>query len=416
MPLTLSIAIAYLLNRKRQTIISILGVAMGVGFFIAVSAMMQGFQTYFINQVIDITPHMIMKDEFRESPKQPVSLLYPDSVAEIKGLKPKEELRGIRGGDRVAKELSRIPGIVVAPALRGQIFLRYGSRDISANLIGIDPVLEAKASNIQKDMTAGSLNSLLTNSNGIILGAGLAEKLGARLGSKVTVVSPQGVIMIMKVVGLTRTGITSIDYTEAYALLKKSQILQKRDNRINLIKMRMKDVNKAEEMAAKIEAKYGYRTEGWQETNENVFSLFKVQNIIMYSVVTAIMVVAGFGIFNIISTVVNEKTRDIAILKSMGFGVVDIEYIFLMQGIIVGLVGTFSGWLLGYLLTEALASIPFEMGDKGVIAAKTLVVYRSFTHYVLSGTLAIISASISALLPARKAARLKPVDIIRSAA
>ena len=123
----------------------------------------------------------------------------------------------------------------------------------------------------------------------------------------------------MKITGLMRTGINSIDSGQAYALLKTAQVLQDRSNIVNQIRIRLADVTQAEPLARRIEAQVGYRTESWEETNRNVLSLFVIQNSIMYSVVGAILLVAAFGIYNIISTVVYEKTRDIAILKSLGF-------------------------------------------------------------------------------------------------
>jgi lipoprotein-releasing system permease protein len=414
-PLSLSIATAYLFVRKRQTLISVFGVAMGVGFFIAVLSMMQGFQSYFIAQVLDVSPHVIMKDEFRSAPQQPVYSAYPHAVIQLDGLKPKDEQRGILGGDRIVREIAKIPGVNVSASLRGQVLLHYGGKDLAATLVGIVPHMEVKTSNIEKDMTEGSLFDLMTNRNGVLLGDGIAKNLGARLGSKISVVSPEGVTLIMKVEGIMRTGITEVDYTQVYALLEKSQILQKRDNRINLIKMRLADINQSAELAERLEARYTYRTEGWEETNENIFGLFRMQNIILYSVVTAILIVAGFGIFNIITTVVNEKVKDIAILKSMGFGKRDIEFIFLWQGLMVGMMGAVTGWILGYVLMGAMEKIPMNIGKEGFLATDHMIIYRSYSHYAISGVLAIISASLAALLPARKAAALNPVDIIRGA-
>lgn len=132
MPLILDIALTHLRNRRRQTLVSILGVALGVGFFIAMAALMQGFQRYFIAKVIDVSPHIIVKDEYRSPPVQPLQRLFPDGAIALRGLKPKEELRGIRNAAAMVDALSRLPGVAVAPTLRGQVFLRYGSRDVSA--------------------------------------------------------------------------------------------------------------------------------------------------------------------------------------------------------------------------------------------------------------------------------------------
>lgn len=416
LPLPLSLAIAYLVGRRRQTIISIAGVAMGVGFFIAVSAMMQGFHQYFIDKIIHVAPHVVMKDEFRTARIQPVTTQHPNSVVMLSGVKPRDERRGIRGGERIAQEIAQIDGVSVSPILSGQVFLRYGGKDVAVNLLGIDPVKEAAASNIQQDMIGGTLSNLNTNSNGIIIGAGLARNLGAQLGAKLTVVSPQGVTLIMKVEGITRTGITELDYGQAYALLEKSQILQKRDQRINLIKMRLADVNRATILASELEARYGWRTEGWQETNQNIFGLFRLQEIIMQTVVGAILIVAGFGIFNIITTVIHEKERDIAILKSIGLSRRDIEAIFVLQGVMVGIAGALLGWALGWGLMQLLESFPINMTDESFMEIEHMMLYRTPRHYIDSGMLAVLAASISAYLPARRAAQLRPVDIIRSAA
>jgi lipoprotein-releasing system permease protein len=379
--------------------------------------MMQGFQSYFVQKIIDVSPHIIMKDEFRHPPLQPIQNIYADNnVVELRGLKPKEELRGIRSAERIVAALEKEPGMAVAPILEGQAFLRYGGKDISTTIIGIQPEKERKVSNLEHDLIEGSLNNLLTTSNGLIIGEGLSRKLGLKMGDKVTLISPAGVILLVKIVGIFSTGITALDNFQSYALLKKVQVLQKRENIVNQIRMRLEDVDSAQERAMLMEQRFGYRTEGWQETNSNVFGIFVIQNGIMYSTVGAILIVAGFGIFNIISTSVNEKHRDIAILKSMGFGAADIQHIFLVQGIIVGMIGTLLGWVLGFSLVELLGTIKFTIEDESFVRLEGFFLYRTPWHYLGGGVMAIISASIAAFLPARKAAILNPVDIIRGAA
>lgn len=417
MKLIFAIAVAYLRQRVRQSVISVLGVAMGVGFFIGIASIMQGFQSYFVQKIIDVSPHIVMKDEFRHPPLQPLQTAYAGSqVIELRGLKPREELRGIRSAERIVTALEKEPGIAVAPILEGQAFLRYGGKDISTTIIGVQPEKERKVSNLERDLTDGKLNNLLTTSNGLIIGEGLSRKLGLKMNDKVTVISPTGMILLMKIVGIFNTGITALDNFQSYALLKKVQILQERENIVNQIRMRLDDVDSAQQRAAGMEQRFNYRTEGWQETNSNVFGIFVIQNGVMYSTVGAILIVAGFGIFNIISTSVNEKHKDIAILKSMGFGSADIQHIFVIQGIIVGLIGTLLGWLLGYFLIEVLATIKFTIEDESFIRLEGFFLYRTPWHYIGGGVMAIISATIAAFIPARKAAILNPVEIIRGAA
>ena len=414
MLLLVDIALGHLRRRRRQTLVSVLGVALGVGFFIAIAALMQGFQAYFISTIIDVAPHIVMKDEHRTAPLQPAQRFFAGGAVAISSVKPKDQPRGIRNGRATVKELSRLPGVAVAPSLRGQVILRYGSKDVSAALIGIDPDRERLVTNIEKDMTAGRLDDLYAVANGMILGDGLALKLGAAVGDSLSAISPAGVVLKVKLVGLFQTGVTSMDNFTGYALLKKVQVLANRPNVINEIRLRLRDITAAQDVAERIEAQYGYRTEAWQETNQNVLGIFVIQNAIMYSTTGAILVVAAFGIFNIISTVVLEKTRDIAILKSVGLEEGDIQSIFLIEGVIVGTIGAIVGSGVGYGLIRLLATVRLPI--EGFVKAQGFRLSDSIWPYVIAAAAAIVAAGLAAYLPARRAARLNPVEIIRGAA
>lgn len=414
LPLGLHIAVRHLLHRRRQTITSLLGVSLGVAFFIGIAAMMQGFQRDFIDKVIDVAPHVTIKDEYRIPPRQPVETVFSGAAIELRGLKPRDEVRGIRGARAIIDALEEMPGVKVAPTLSGQILLRFGSKDVSANVTGIVPEKEGSVTKLEKDLIAGSLQGLRTSANGIIIGEGIALKAGIAFGDMVSVVSPEGVVMKMKVVGIFNSGITLIDNYDTYTLLKKAQVLQNRPNVINRVRIRLDDVEQAAPMAQQLEARFGYRTESWQEQSKNVLGIFVIQNGIMYSTVGAILIVACFGIYNVISTVVFEKTRDIGILKSMGFREGDIRRIFVYEGIIVGVIGMLIGWVLGYAIIEALASVKFNM--EGFIRSQGFILYRTPRHYVISGIMAVTASTFAAWVPARRASRLNPVDIVRGAA
>jgi lipoprotein-releasing system permease protein len=412
--LALDIATTHLGGRKRQSLVSVLGVAMGVGFSIAISALMQGFQGDFVQRVIDNAPHITLKDEYREPQTQPAEIVAAGGAVELHGLKPRNEIRGIKRAGQIAQELAAWPGLVVSATLSGQGFLRYGGKDRSATITGIEPDRERRVTKIEKDIVEGSLEALKTAANCIILGKGLARRLGVKLGDTITVTSPVGVILKMKVVGLSHTGVIAFDEVNAYVLLKKAQILQNRTNVINQIRVRTPDVNAARDVAARIEARYGYRTESWDETNEGVFSIFIIQNAVMYSVVAAILIVASFGIFNIIATVIFEKTRDIAIMKSMGFAERDIKRIFLLEGLVLGAVGGALGCLLGLTLVYIMSLVRFDV--RGIVEAQGFVLKWTIWHYVIATAVAMASSVAAAYFPARRAARVNPVQIVRGAA
>ncbi|QXM25158.1 ABC transporter permease [Elioraea tepida] len=414
--LAATIALRHLGRRRRQTLVSVLGVALGVGFFIAVTSLMRGFQTYFVAQVIDVAPHITIKDEHRAPRLQPAVLAHPDGAVSVRGVKPREELRGIRNARGLIAELETIPGVAVAPGLRGAALLRYGSRDVTATIAGIDPPRERRVGNIEKDMIAGRLEDLRATANGIILGIGLAERLGAGIGDTITAVAASGTARAFKVVGLVATGITAIDNGEAYVLLKLAQVLQNRPNVINAIRLRLDDVRGAEPLARRIEAAHGWRTESWEEANRNVLSLFVIQNAIMFSVVGAILLVAAFGIYSIISTVVHEKARDIAILKSLGFTEGDILRIFTIEGVLVGAAGAVLGALVGEGLIFGLSQVRFEEAGGVIRGTGGFILARELWPYLAGGGFALLAAAVAALVPARRAASLNPVEIVRGAA
>lgn len=409
-----SIAAAQLTYRRRQTVVSMLGVALGVGFFIAASAVMSGSEKDLVRQLVENAPHITIKDEFRTAAKQPVYMAYPDAAVSLENTKPREYLRGIKNYGAIVDELSKRPGVVAEAALTGQAIIRYASKDVGASIAGIDPEKERLLTTVEEDMREGSLIRLKTSSQGIVIGQGMSDRLGLRMDDLATVVSPTGLVRRMKVVGIFRTGNLLLDEGQVYMLIKDAQVLLEKPFIANRIRIKVGDPDEAEDVAARIESRWEYRSESWQEVNRDFLGLFVIRNIITYSIVGAIMVVASFGIFNIISTIVMEKRRDIAILMSMGFRAFDVQVIFLVQGIVVGLLGMAMGWCIGYILLEMLASVQITI--PGMTEKQGIALERGIFQYGMGGLFAVLSAVGAAWYPARKASQVRPVDIIRGAA
>lgn len=409
--LLFKIASTHIRSRLRQTVVSTLGVALGVGFSVAMASLMEGSQRDFTATLIDAIPHVEIRDEQRAPAVQPATAVY-DAVA-YHGLRPKEDLRGIRNPTEALASLRDWVNGSMAQRLSGQAVLRYAGQDIGMTLIGVVPKRELAVSKIREDMRAGDFEDLATNANGLVIGDKAAEKLGAELSDTVTLTSANGVAKRFKIVGLFHSGITSSDEGLAYAPLKAVQILFEKPDIINSISIRLDDIGEANAVAAQAERQLGYKAISWEEANEGLMEAFFVRNIIMYTVVGAILVVAGFGIFNIVSTIVHEKSRDIAILKSLGFPEGDIQQIFVLEGLVIGVLGAIAGSALGFLLSSYLASIKFEFTQD--VEITHLPIHFSILHYVIACLLALFSAGIAGYIPARKAARLNPVEIIRGA-
>ncbi|MFM8989478.1 MAG: ABC transporter permease, partial [Alphaproteobacteria bacterium] len=161
MNLALDLALAHVVRRRRQSFVSVLGVTLGVGFFIAMAAMMQGFQRDFVARVVDVQPHVVVKDEARRRPAQAAERAAgPRAAVELHGEKPVDEPRGIRGARAIAAALGDMPGVAVAPTLAGQVFLRYGTREVAATLTGIETAAERRVANLERDLVEGSLDAL----------------------------------------------------------------------------------------------------------------------------------------------------------------------------------------------------------------------------------------------------------------
>jgi lipoprotein-releasing system permease protein len=413
MRIELGVALTHLTSRKRQTVVSLTGVVLGVAFFLAVSSLMRGSEKDFISRLIDNSPHITVSDEFRAPDVQPAELRWPAGAVQISHVKPQSETRGIRGYREKLALVESLPGVRAAPVLLGSAVLTFAGRLQAVTLSGIVPAKMRDVSTIEQKMVEGSLDALAANPNGIIIGKTLAERFNLRLGSTVSVVAPSGASRAMKVVGIFRTGNSAYDEEQTFTLLKRAQSLLDRPNRANRFVIQLADAYAARDVALRIEAAIGYKAVSWVEASEDILSVLLVRNIIMYSVVSAILVVASFGIYNTISTIVMEKTRDIAILKSMGFHARDVRNIFLLEGLIVGLLGSALGVGVGLALMRVLSEVTVK--PPGITEAVRLPIWWGGEQYLLATAFALGSCLAAAYLPARKAGRVHPVDILRGA-
>ncbi len=410
MRLVLDIAWTHVTSRVRQTIVGMLGVAMGVGFSVMMAALMEGSQRDFIAQLVDAMPHITISDERRSPPVQPAEQVY-DAVA-ISGLTTAAIRPGIKNPYAIIASLEGwLPG-QVAPSVMSKAVIRNAGRDTAASVTGIDPRRERLVSKLPAQISQGSLDNLFKSSNAIILGDKLATRIGARVGNTVTLVSSTGQRLSCVVVGLFHSGISQQDETQTFTLIKTAQILAGQTGLVNALRVRATDVMAARDIATRIERETGYKSVSWQEANEDLLSALQIRNFIMYTIVGAILLVASFGTYNIISTITHEKTRDIAILKSLGFTSATIRRVFLVESQMIGIGGMLIGWLLGYVMCLGLGQIEFK---SPYMDATRLPLFYTPTHYVLAGGIALAASAFAGYFPARKAASVHPVEIIRGA-
>ena len=209
------IAIKHIMARKRQSLVSLLGVIIGVAFFLAIASLMQGSQNDFIKRLIDNAPHITISDEFREAKIQPVEQIYEGSVVELRSIQPLPETRGIRGYKRIVDELKAMPGVRASASLSGSAILNFAGRDFSIVLNGMIPQDMLNLTTIEENMVEGSVNDLVSNRNGIIVGAELVRRLMLQNGDNITLTASTGQVRTFKIVGIFRTG--SVSYYERQA-------------------------------------------------------------------------------------------------------------------------------------------------------------------------------------------------------
>jgi lipoprotein-releasing system permease protein len=410
MNLVFDIAFTHVRARVRQTGFAVAGVATGVGFSIMMASLMQGSQDDFTQRLVNTLPHITVSDERRNPPPQPAERLY--QAAEIHGLTPEARRPGIKNPLAIMAALEAwLPG-GVAPSVKVQAIIRYANHDVATTVIGIDPRRESKVSELPKQMRGATLTALYRATNAIVIGDRLSEKIGARIGANITLQTSLGARISAQVAGFFHTGVRQTDEGTAYVLTKTGQILARQTGLINELRIRLTDPLQARSVAARVESDTGYKSVSWQEAFEDLLSTFIIRNIIMFAVVGAILLVASFGTYNIISTITHEKARDIAIMKSLGLREATVRMIFVTEALIIGLVGALTGFALGYLLCIGLGAIRI---NNPFIDSNYLPLAYTYVHYAMAGMVALVSSVVAGYQPARKAARLHPVEIIRGA-
>jgi lipoprotein-releasing system permease protein len=409
--LLLSIAWTHVSTRVRQTLVGMVGVAMGVGFTIMMAGLMEGSQIDFLRQLVDTMPHITVNDERRAIPSQPADQEY--AAVGMSNVANVNRRPGIRYPDAVMASLrSWLPGDV-APSVRTTTIVDHGGGRVGVTLTGIDPRLEVRVSKLASQMREGQLSDLAKAANGIIIGQALAEKLAVKTGNTVLLAGGEGTQVSATVVGIFHSGLKRVDEGQVYSLIGLAQTLMGQSGIINELRVRLNDPLVAQKVATQVEAQSGYKSVSWQEANSDLLSSFSTRDFIVLTVMGAMLLSSSFATYNIISTITHEKRHDIAIMKSLGMREASVRRIFILESAMMGSVGILFGWLLGYLLCYAWSLITIFNPLTG--ATVPLQIYYSPTHYIATGAISILCCAVAAFFPARKATRVHPVEIIRGA-
>lgn len=406
------ISFIHLTSRVKQTIIAMLSVTFGVGIYIIMNSFMSGVNDTQTELAFSTLAHIrIYNDGERGNTDFITASAGPNTVVHVRNPKSIQYTEGIKNSAKIINALVNFPDIAaVTPQVNINVFYRNGAMKINGSLSGVDVENENKLFNTSSYMVEGRWEDLKYRSDGIIIGKGLAEKLSVGINDNVSLSTADGIAKNYKVIGIIRFTISSIDDRKGFIRISTArQLLSKNLGYVSDIQVNINDFDDARKVAQALRTDVPYKVEAWQEASGQLEVGNKLRKIIAIAVSLAILIVAGFGIYNIMNMTVNEKMREIAILKAMGFEGNDIVQIFLIQSIIIGIFGGIVGIMFGYGISSIIDHTPFQLASLDTYP----ITYRT-SDYAMSFFFGLITTFIAGFLPAKKASNIDPVEIIRA--
>lgn len=416
------VGLRYLMAKRKQAFISVItaisigGVAVGVMAMIVVLAVMSGFEHDLREKILGTNAHAVV-------------LRYGGGIEE-----PYE----------VAKKVEAVKGVSAAtPFIFSQAMLTTDVNVIGAVVRGVDVNTLDRVTNLKRYMAEGKLENLENPPEfaaketdedaaadagvvlpGIVIGKELSKNIGAFYGDILTVVSPTGTLTPagmgpklkrFRVVGVFNSGMYEYDSSLAYISISEAQKFFEMEGKVTGLELRVNNIDRADEIAANVRKALGYPfyTRDWMDLNRNLFSALKLEKVVMSIILVLIILVAAFNIVSTLIMVVMEKGKDIAILKSMGATGKSIMRIFLIDGLVIGSVGTVIGLISGYALCWVLKTYDFIKLPADVYYITSLPVRTSVLDFVLVSSAAVVISLLATIYPAFRASRLNPVEAIR---
>jgi lipoprotein-releasing system permease protein len=409
------IALALSLARWKQTMVAAVGVTFSIAMFITLLGFMNGLNDMLDGLILNRTPHIKLYNELKPSPGQPIQLAarYKGHYNFIRSVKPYGGRLAIYNVDPIMSSLAEDDRVLgLAPKIFAQVFYNIGATDVTGVINGVDVEAENKLFYFSTYVTEGNYIDLKNIPNSIILGKAAATKMLAKIGDVIQVTTSNGEQQQLKVVGYFQSGIADIDKVQSYTSLTTAQkLLGESRNYITDIQVKLKDIDLAPAMAKEYSALYGIDAEDIQTANSQFETGSSVRSTISYAVGITLLIVAGFGIYNILNMMIYEKMDSIAILKATGFSGSDVKRIFIMIALSIGIIGVSFGLLFGFLISSVIDQIPFNTASLPSI--KTYPINYSLKFYAIGAAFGIFTTYLAGYLPSRKASKIDPVFIIR---
>lgn len=392
-----------------------IGVTFSIAMFISLLSFMTGLNDLLDGLILNRSPHIRLYNEVRPNKSQPINSVinFKDYHNFIRSVKSGSARLKIYNSETILKTLKSDDRILgVAPKLSTQVFFNEGSVEITGVIIGINEEAESNLFHFNEYIISGRGTDISKFSNSIVLGKGLAEKLMIDIGDVVQITTSRGERFPLKVVGVFQSGLQEIDNTQSFASINTVQkLLGESSNYITEINIKLKNIETAPAMAREYESLFKVDAEEIQKANSQFETGSFVRTLISYTVGITLLIVAGFGIYNILNMMIYEKMDSIAILKATGFSGNDIKKIFLMIAISIGFFGGLAGLIFGYVLSAIIDQIPFN--TQALPTIKTYPINYNLMFYLIGAVFSLITTYFAGWFPSRKASKVDPVIIIR---
>lgn len=406
LPVNYDIAVTHIVTRKKQTLVAALGVTIGVAIYLFMNSLSSGFTKYSRDVIFQTNAHIkIYKNDevsvpLRRHGQSTTVILNPQITTRTKTL---------RDPNRLLAQIKAEPYIVQAIAqVDFSAFFNRGNTQIKGSGSGVNMTEYAAMYDTRKYMVAGAVEDLQNDLNGVIIGSGIARKLNLGLGDNLTVSSSYNVTKVLRIVGIFSMGNSVIDDSRCYVNISTAQqFLKEGPSYISTLYANTMDPDATGDAVKRLQTLTEYTVEDWKTTNADVISGDRTRKTMMNAISFSILIVAAFGIYNILSATISQKINDIAILKAVGFRGRDVIRIFVAEAIIMGFIGTVAGLCIGAILIKILSGI--YMGAP----VGYFPVHFEFPLFARSFVLGILITFCAGYFPAKKAANVDPVSIFR---
>lgn len=416
MSTNLRIALRFLTARKRSMLMSLVGIIFGVGFFIVTQAQTSGFEQFFIRTILGTNGAIRIEDKIQGTLFAMAAAGHDLGASKFEVLtdrSARKYIAGVEDPALLAQALRKFRNVAgVSTVVEGSVIADSSFKNDSAKVYGINLddhlVVSDLAAQVQRG--SGSLEDFRSTPQGVLLGKVLADRLQLTVGDSFTLQAGTEQRRY-RVSAIYSTGVSDIDRVRIYLHLSEARSLLRKTTGASFIQVALFDRDRAPQDAVQMEEVLRHSTKSWQEREESWLQAFKALQISAALTVSTIILISGLGMFNTLAMIVIEKTKEIAILRFMGYTRSDISRIFIWLGAIVLVIGTIGGWGLGAGVTYGVSKMPIRI--RGIFSADSFQVSWNIWHYVVATVTAAVVVMTAAVIPARRAARLEPGDIIR---